>query len=396
MKPLYLVLAVLSPLFLTAQSDVYRELQTRLQTAEDGEIISLPEGTFRLQRQLWLDDKRGITIRGAGADKTILDFSGQADGAEGLKVTRCQAVTLEDFHIINTSGDAIKVQETQGITIRRVATGWTGKPGPKNGGYGLYPVQCSNVLIEFCEAYGASDAGIYVGQSEDIVVRHCHAHHNVAGIEIENSHRAEVHDNLVEKNTGGILVFDLPGLPVPSGSGTRVYGNVIRDNNHRNFAPRGNIVAQVPAGSGVVILATEDCEVRDNTISGHRTVGTAIISYYVTELPILDTAYVPYPRNIRVHDNRYSRDGPRWPSTRQRLGKLLAWKFRRHPPDIIHDGILNEAWLSGDGNLVPPYRICIGDNGNFRFASLDAANGFKGLHNRLEPYRCDEPAETTD
>lgn len=396
MKPLYLALALLSPLFLTAQDEIYRELQTRLQAAADGEIITLPEGTIRLHRELWLDDKRGITIRGAGPDKTILDFSGQSDGAEGLKVTRCQAVTLEDFHIINTSGDAIKVQETQGVSIRRVATGWTGKPGPKNGGYGMYPVQCAKVLIEHCEAYGASDAGIYVGQSEDIVVRHCHAHHNVAGIEIENSHRAEVHDNLVEKNTGGILVFDLPGLQVTSGSGARVYGNTIRDNNHRNFAPRGNIVAQVPAGSGVVILAAMDCEVRDNVISDHRTVGTAIISYYVTELPILDTAYVPYPRDVRIHGNRYHRSGPRWPSTRQKLGKLLAWKFRRHPPDIAHDGIFHEAWLDKDGNLAPPYRICIGDNGTFRFASLDAANGFRGLNDRLEPYRCDEAPEHTD
>ena len=41
--------------------------------------------------------------------------------------------------------------------------------------------------IEHCIAIGASDAGIYVGQSNNIIVRNCEVFQNVAGIEIENS-----------------------------------------------------------------------------------------------------------------------------------------------------------------------------------------------------------------
>jgi parallel beta-helix repeat protein len=99
---------------------------------------------------------------------------------------------LEGFTVQDAKGDAIKTMHVTGITFRNVKAEWTGIPGPDNGGYGLYPVQCERVLIDQCEAIGASDAGIYVGQSKDIVVKNSKAFHNVAGIEIENSLRAEV------------------------------------------------------------------------------------------------------------------------------------------------------------------------------------------------------------
>ena len=69
---------------------------------------------------------------------------------------------------------------------------------------------------------GASDAGIYVGQSRNIVVRRNQVEFNVAGIEIENSTDADVYDNMATNNTGGILVFNLPGPPVQDGRRTRV------------------------------------------------------------------------------------------------------------------------------------------------------------------------------
>ena len=43
--------------------------------------------------------------------------------------------------------------------------------------------EAKRVLIEHSVAIGASDAGVYVGQSEQIIVRHNRAENNVAGIE---------------------------------------------------------------------------------------------------------------------------------------------------------------------------------------------------------------------
>ena len=116
-------------------------------------------------------------------------------------------------------------------------------------------------MIEHCIAIAASDAGIYVGQSEDIIVRYSEAFDNVAGIEIENSTRADVYGNNVHGNTGGILVFDLPDLPVKEGRLVRIFDNIIKNNNLDNFAPEGNIVGKVPAGTGIMIMATEMVEV---------------------------------------------------------------------------------------------------------------------------------------
>ena len=140
-------------------------------------------------------------------DRSILSFSGQLQGAEGLLVTADDFV-IEDLAIEDTIGDALKINESTNVIIRRVRTEWTNGPDPENGAYGIYPVQSSHILIDSSVAIGAADAGIYVGQSSQIIVRNSRAEYNVAGIEIENSTFADVYDNVATNNTGGILVFD--------------------------------------------------------------------------------------------------------------------------------------------------------------------------------------------
>ncbi|HWB64829.1 MAG TPA: parallel beta-helix domain-containing protein, partial [Chitinophagales bacterium] len=222
----------------TTDGSFEKQLQEKFIDAKDGDVIELPEGTFMLTRSLILDKAKNVTIRGKGKDKTILNFKNQKDGAEGLRITADGAV-MEDFAILDTKGDAIKVQDATNVTFRRVKTGWTTVHSTKNGSYGTYPVGCTNVLIEDCEVYGASDAGVYVGQSNNIIVRKNYVHDNVAGIEIENSHEADVYDNLSQSNTGGILVFSLPELPKKNGNKCRVFHNRIINNNTNNFAVKG-------------------------------------------------------------------------------------------------------------------------------------------------------------
>ena len=145
---------------------------------------------------------------------------------------------------------------------------WTGEPDEDNGAYGVYPVSSKNILVDGVTVRGASDAGIYVGQSENIIVRNSLAEYNVAGIEIENSMHADVYKNIARHNAGGILVFDLPDLPVMGGHSTRIYDNDIFENNTRNFAPPGNIVATVPSGTGVIIMANENIHIFGNRFRG--------------------------------------------------------------------------------------------------------------------------------
>ncbi len=363
------------------QKEFQKKFQTLFIETSDHATITLPPGTFHLDGSLWLDGKKGVIIQGAGVNNTILNFKDQLSGAEGIKVTNAANIIIRDLTVQDTRGDGIKTQLVDGISFINVKAEWTNGADEKNGGYGLYPVQCTNVLIDRCTAVGASDAGIYVGQSSHIVVRNSKAYENVAGIEIENSLYADVYKNEVFNNTGGILVFDLPDLIQKEGGFVRVFDNNIHDNNHDNFAPKGNIVGKVPPGTGVMILATRNVEVFENRIVNNITAGTAIISYYMTENPINDPTYKPFPANIYIHDNYYAR--PRVRATgKGRMGKMFRFKLRfgKDVPHILFDGIVDEK--------NPDRNICIRDNTNATFVNLDAEHGFRNKSTDMAAHDC--------
>ena len=356
-----------------------KDFQLKLILAEPGDTIKLESGLFPILGTLSMEGKKDIVIRGAGMNGTILSFAGQVEGAQGLSITNCTNITLEDFTVQDAKGDAIKCQYVDGITFRRVKAQWLGGPKPTNGAYGLYPVQCENVLIEHCVAIAASDAGLYVGQSKNIIVRFSEAFDNVAGIEIENSTRADVYGNNVHGNAGGILVFDLPDLAVKEGKQVRIFDNIVKDNNIDNFAPEGNIVGKVPSGTGIMVMATEQVEVFDNTIINNKTAGTAVVSYYITEEETKDSQYNPYTSAIYIHHNIYRR-APQIPTLDHDIGLLLFVHFFRDVPDIIYDGMPDPRYV-GDNGLIPDSRrLCIADNHEAGYLNLDISKNFESWY----------------
>ena len=180
--------------------------------AQDRSTIELPAGPFLFSLSLFLDNKTHLTIKGQGMDKTVLSFKGQNSGAEGLKITNSKNIILEDFAIEDAVGDNLKISDSDSVVMRRIRSAWTGEVSVQNGAYALYPVLCTNVLIEECEAIGSSDAGIYVGQSDRVIIRNNKAFYNVAGIESENSTNVEIYGNGAFENTSGLLIFNLPEL----------------------------------------------------------------------------------------------------------------------------------------------------------------------------------------
>jgi parallel beta-helix repeat protein len=384
MKTTTILLVFLLPCYSAiAQKEFQKKFQNQFIEALDGSTIELPAGTFTLDASLSLDTKRDIVIKGAGEDKTILNFKGQISGAEGIKITNSYNITLQDITVQDTKGDAVKAQMVENITMRNVKVEWTNGPDKDNGAYGLYPVQCLNVLIDGCTAIGASDAGIYVGQSKYIIVKNSKARYNVAGIEIENSLYADVYDNEAYNNTGGILVFDLPDLIQKEGGYVRIFKNSIHDNNHVNFAPKGNVVGKVPQGTGLMILATRNVEAFENRIVNNISAGTAIISYYMTENPINDKSYRPFPSDIYIHDNYYERPNVK-ATSKGRMGKMYKFKLRfgKNVPHIIYDGIEDKNNKNRN--------ICIRNNQNATFANIDAENGFKNKSRDMTPYDCEQ------
>ena len=311
--PLFGAVAVSALMISAANASVIRveagdgaqeRLQTALIDARPGDVVQLGPGRFDIGDSLSLDQPH-VRVRGAGADRTILAFDKQSAGADGFLVTGDHDL-VEDLAIENPKGNGIKAKGVDGIVFRKLRVEWTAGPKETNGAYGVYPVSSKHVLIDSVLVKGASDAGIYVGQSQEIIIKDSAAAYNVAGIEIENCYHADVHDNLATHNAGGILVFDLPGLPQMGGHSVRVYHNRVVDNDTPNFAPKGNIVASVPTGTGVMVMANRDVHVFDNTIDGNGSVAILLAAYLKT---FTDPTYNPLPRDVSAHDNHVGRNG---------------------------------------------------------------------------------------
>lgn len=350
-------------------------------------------GTFAFTNTLSIATA-GVTVRGQGMDKTILDFKGQIAGAQGLSVQEVDDFTMQDIKVRDTKGDGVKIAGGKNITLRRLEVEFTAPEPSSRGAYGIYPVQCDNVLIEECVAIGASDAGIYVGQSRTILVRKNTAKGNVAGIEIENCYNADVTENLSTENVGGVLVFDLPGLPQLGGHDVRVFKNQIIGNNTKNFAPAGNIVGSVPAGTGVLVMANKNVEVFDNDIKNNNSAAFAVASYAVALKTVTDPKYYQWPQRVHVHDNRFENNGTS-PDTSTAIGGILSDELLAAGPvpDLVFDGADDpNATSEFPGN---PLALCFRNNTtgtppvpakfvDLAFPKFGAEKSFD-----LAPYTCD-------
>ncbi|MBV8124475.1 MAG: right-handed parallel beta-helix repeat-containing protein [Burkholderiaceae bacterium] len=359
-----------------------QKIQAQLLDAKPGSVIEIPAGHFHFDRGLSLRGD-GVTIRGAGMNETVLSFKNQKTGPEGLIVWGSN-FSISGLTIEDTQGDAIKINDGENISVRKVRVRWTRGPDTQNGAYGLYPVKTRHVLIEDSEAWGASDAGIYVGQSRDVVVRRCHVEQNVAGIEIENTINADVYDNLATGNTGGILVFNMPNLSQP-GAGTRIYKNRSVKNNLDNFGAKGTAVASVPAGSGVVVNSNSKVEIFDNDIGDNRSANVIVSSYfstgYYTTKGVV-AAYDPYPKAILVADNRFQGGGDAPDGVDLKALKLLMFGVGGHIPDVLWDG-----YADPNRKLAPEERICV-SNGKAEFVNVDGPNHYKNPRLETAEHQC--------
>ena len=355
-------------------------LAEALATAKEGDTVQLAAGTYEILSTLTLRTDN-VKVRGAGNRESILEAEGQLEGGVTLMV-ETSGVVIEELAVLNAPKDGIKIKGADGIEIRNVHVEWVGPLSSENGAYGIYPVESTDVLVEGSTVIGSSDAGIYVGQSENIIVRNNRAIRNVAGIEIENSSKADVYGNLASENTAGILVFDLPDLPKQGGGQVRVYGNDIVDNNTPNFASLGGVVADVPYGIGVIVMANRGVEVIENNFSQHGT-AHVVISSYIEDYQ--DPNYNPIPRRVYIADNMFKEASGYDPDLTRDGGKLVQAVLQNRQADIVWDGVL--PWLEMLLGTDDPV-VFLGDNkrGDGKepvFADLDAwwMFVFSPLHN---------------
>ena len=193
----------------------------------------------------------------------------------------------------------------------------------------------------------------------------------MAGIEIENTVGADVYDNEATNNAGGMLIFALPGTEMKQKEGRqcRVFNNKLYKNNHANFAKEGNIVATVPPGSGLIIMANDEVEVFKNEIADNDTANISIICYLVNQKKYDDPAYDPYCEGVYIHDNKLTGGGEKPGGD---FAQLMSPLGLQKLPDIVWDGWVDEKKLV-DGKLPQHMGIYFKNNGDADFVNIDVA-----------------------
>jgi len=321
-------------------------IQAAVDRARPGDVIEVAPGVYKEEVKVDLDN---ITIRGVSATTAGITTRPVLDGekklSDGVLATGSNFV-LENFDLQHYVANGVVAQHARNVTFRNLKIDDTGL-------YGVYPVSCTGVRIEGCVATGIADAALYVGQSRDIVVKDSEAHDNVTGIEIENSVNAVVENNYVHDNTGGILVFILPNNPSKVGHNCIVRNNRVINNDHVNFANPNSIVANVPPGTGIMVMAADNNEVTGNEIRGNDCYGVAVFSLEVAFEKGTAFDVGPIPENNWIHDNTYSDNGRNPAGALKRAGIQgadLVWDLngpsnRWHEPNATHSTpLLNSSW----------------------------------------------------
>ena len=241
-------------------------IQDAVKEANPGDLIRVYPGTYSENVYIDKDDisLQGVVIKG---EWPTLDGKKKINDAF---LYSGNGILIENFKIINYKGNGIMGQAGNNFVIRN---NWIIDTGV----YGIFPQYGKNGLVEHNVLSKIADAAIYIGMCDNVDVRHNEVFDNVAGIEIENSRHCLVENNYAHNNTGGLLAFVTPGLPIKTTFDVILRNNFVVNNNHENFGAPGSTVSGIPSGTGILIMAADDVIVENNIITGNNNTGITIV-----------------------------------------------------------------------------------------------------------------------
>ncbi len=297
-------------------------IQEAVKAAEPGTTILIEPGTYSETVYIDKDDIRIIGIIKQGKRAT-LDGLGKLNDAILYSGNN---VVVENLRITRYKGNGIMGQAGNNFEIRNNIIADTGV-------YGIFPQLGKNGVVEYNVVSGIEDAAIYVGMSDNIHVAHNDVFDSVAGIEIENSRHAIVENNYVHNNTGGILAFITPGLPIKTTYDVIIRNNFIVGNNHPNFGAPGSTVAGIPPGTGVLVMAADQVVIESNIISDNKNTGILIVDHANAANISDDPESEPNPDQIAILDNTMINNGY---ETIPSIKALMMLEAKSVEPDVVH------------------------------------------------------------
>ncbi|MCV6627277.1 MAG: right-handed parallel beta-helix repeat-containing protein [Cellvibrionaceae bacterium] len=325
-----------------------------VKAAEPGDTIVVMPGRYSETVYVDKDSIRLVGVIDKG-ERATLDGKGELNDAILYSGNN---IVVENFTITKYKGNAIMGQGGNNFEIR-------GNIIVDTGVYGIFPQLGKNGVVEHNIISGIEDAAIYIGMSDNIHVAHNEVFDSVAGIEIENSRHCIVENNYVHNNTGGILAFITPGLPIKTTYDVIIRNNFVVGNNHKNFGAPGSTVAGIPAGTGILIMAADQVVVEDNIISDHKTAGILIADHYNSPNVTIDEGSDPYPDEVAILDNIMLKNGY---STIDEVKALMLTELKTGNPDIVRAGKSNNSCINNRHRYIT---VGINDFKDCEFTNTD-------------------------
>ena len=296
----------------TVQVVAGQSIQDAIDGAATGATVCVGPGTY--QENL-LINKDGITLKGAGPEKTVLEPPAQP--RPFCPVLQIPPIGYENFGL---NGICVADLDAEGKVLRTVndvrVTGFTVRDfsgvgilfggtnrsradhnvAASNKGYGITAFLSTHGRFEYNTSYGSGDAGFYVGNSPnaDFKVRYNTAFADLWGILVRDASTGSVTDNLLHDSCSGLvflntgtttgvhnwrvsnnivthndkfcsaeeteLPFSLTGVGILIGGGDHI---VLRANRVLTNHPGGepSLINGVPLAGGIVVVSTANVSV---------------------------------------------------------------------------------------------------------------------------------------
>jgi len=306
-------------------------IQEAVKAASAGDLIRVFPGTY--SENVYID-KDDISLQGVVINGEWPTLDGKKEINDAFLYSG-NGILIENFKIINYKGNGVMGQAGNNFIIRN---NWIIDTGV----YGIFPQYGKNGLIEHNVLSKIADAAIYVGMCDNVDVLHNEVFDNVAGIEIENSRHCLVENNYAHNNTGGLLAFVTPGLPIKTTFDVILRNNFVVNNNHENFGAPGSTVAGIPAGTGILIMAADDVIVENNIITGNKNSGITIVDLATGDPKANDPNSEGNPDRVVILDNMMFDNGN---DPTGELKAIMLTQLDSKGPDIF-------AYGGGTGSTI--------------------------------------------